>query len=77
MGCCPNKNSFERSLKRFMLINLGEEEDKRFQLFEPKGRVLKSPGASLRFIKNVFRQAKRDLGNKPWNVDFHTEKEWG
>jgi len=27
-GCCPNKNSFERSLKRFVLINLGEAEDK-------------------------------------------------
>jgi hypothetical protein len=23
-GCCPNKNSFERSLKRFLRINLGE-----------------------------------------------------
>jgi len=39
MGCCPNKNSFEWSLKCFVLINLGEAEDKRFQLFEPEGRV--------------------------------------
>jgi len=26
-SCCPNKNHFERSLKRFLLINLGEAED--------------------------------------------------
>jgi hypothetical protein len=62
-GCCPNKNSFERSLKRFLRINLGEAKDQRFQLFEPEGRVLKSPGASLRFIKEFLDQAKRDLGN--------------
>ena len=34
-GCCPNGNPFERSLKRFLLTNLGEVEDKRCQLFEP------------------------------------------
>ena len=49
-GCCPNQNSFERSLKRFYFINLGEAEEMRFQLSEPEGRVLKSPEASLRFI---------------------------
>jgi hypothetical protein len=49
-GCCPNKNFFERSLKRFYFINLGEAEEMRFQLSEPEGRVLKSPEASLRFI---------------------------
>jgi hypothetical protein len=38
------------SLKRFLLMNLGEAEDQRFELFEPEGRVFKSPGASLRFI---------------------------
>jgi hypothetical protein len=38
-GCCPNP--FERSLKRFLPINLGEVEDKRFELFEPGGRVFK------------------------------------
>jgi hypothetical protein len=68
-GCCPNKNSFERSLKRFLLINLCEAEDQRFQLFEPEGRVLESPGASLRFIKNVLDQAKRDLGNSLMTID--------
>jgi len=26
-GYCPNKKSFERSLKGFLLINLGEAED--------------------------------------------------
>jgi len=53
-GFCPNKNSFERSLKGFLLINLGEAEDKRFQLFETEGGVLKSFGARLRFIKKHF-----------------------
>ena len=37
-GCCPNL--FEHSLKRFLLINLGEVKEKRFQLFEPEARVL-------------------------------------
>jgi hypothetical protein len=60
-GRCSNKNSFERSLKRFVLINLGEAEDKRFQLSEPAGRVLKSPGASLDLSKNTFRQAKKGI----------------
>jgi len=41
-----------------LIINLGEEEDKRCQLLEPKGRVLKSPGASLRFIKNGLDKRK-------------------
>ncbi len=34
-GCCPDRNPFERSLKRFLQTNLGEAEDKRCQLFEP------------------------------------------
>jgi hypothetical protein len=38
-GCCPNKNLFERSLKRFLPTNLGEAEDQRLQLFEPEGQV--------------------------------------
>jgi hypothetical protein len=29
------ENPFERSLKRFLLINLGEAEEKRFQLSDP------------------------------------------
>jgi len=52
-------NPFERSFKCFLLINLRRVEDKRFQLLEPEGRVLKSPGASLRFIKNPLGKAKR------------------
>ena len=51
-GCCPNKNPFERILRPFLRKNLGEAKNQRFQLFDPKGRVLKSPGASLRFIKD-------------------------
>ena len=58
-------SSFERSLKRFVLINLGEEEDKRFQLFESKRRVLKSPGASLRFIKKRFQTSEKGFGQQP------------
>jgi len=42
-----------------LLINLGEAEDQRFHLFEPKWRVLKSPGAELRFIKKRFGKEKR------------------
>jgi hypothetical protein len=38
-GCCPNEELFERSLKWFLLINLGEVKEKRFQLFEPEGLV--------------------------------------
>jgi len=33
-GCRPNRNPFERSLKRFLQTNLGEAEDKRCQLLE-------------------------------------------
>jgi hypothetical protein len=57
-GFCP-KNLFERSLKRFLHINLGEVKEKRFQLFEPEGRVLESPGTSLRFIKKCFRASEK------------------
>jgi hypothetical protein len=58
-GCCPNENLFERSLKRFLFINLGEVKEKRFQLFEPEGRVLESPGTSLRFIKKCFSASEK------------------
>jgi hypothetical protein len=64
-GCCPNENLFERSLKRFLFINLGAVKEKRFQLFELEGRVLESPGTSLRFIKKCFRASENDLGNSP------------
>jgi hypothetical protein len=70
MGCWPKKNLFERSLKRFLFINLGEVKEVRFQLLEPVGRVLESPGTSLRFIKNVSEQAKSDLGNSPFILHF-------
>ena len=63
--CCPNKNHFERSLRRFLLINLGAAKDQRFELFEPEGRVFKSPGASLRFIKKRFRQSEKGFGQQP------------
>jgi len=46
-------------------INLGEAEDQCFQLFEPEMRVLKAPGASLRFIKKRFRQSEKGFGQQP------------
>ena len=67
-GCCPNKKSFERSLRRFLLINLGAAEDQRFELFEPEGRVFKSPKASLRFIKKRFRQSEKGFGQQPVDI---------
>jgi hypothetical protein len=48
-----------------LLINLGEVEDKRFELSEPGERVFKAPGTSLRLIKNVLDKVKRELGNCP------------
>jgi hypothetical protein len=53
------------SLKRFLPLNLGEAEDMRYQLFEPEGRVLISPGASLRFIKKRFRTSEKGFGQQP------------
>jgi len=50
-----------------VLINLSEAEDKRFQLFEPEGRVLKSPGASFRFIKKRFQASEKGFGQQPVN----------
>jgi hypothetical protein len=40
-------------------INLGEVKEKRFQLLEPEGRVLESPGMSLRYIKKYFRASEK------------------
>jgi hypothetical protein len=53
------------SLKRFLFINLGEAEDQQCQLFEPGGRVLALPGASLRFIKKRFRTGEKGFGQQP------------
>ncbi len=44
-------------------------EDKRFELYEPAGRVFKAPGTNLRLIKNVLDKVKRDLGNSPIILD--------
>jgi hypothetical protein len=56
------------SLKRFLSINLGEAEDQRCQLFEPGGRVLTSPGASLRLVKKRFRTSEKGFAQQPNNV---------
>jgi hypothetical protein len=53
------------SFNRFLLINLGEAEDKRHQLLEAEGRILISPGASLTFIKKRFRTRKKGFGQQP------------
>jgi len=48
-------------IREFLAINLGEVEDKQFQLFEPQklsGRVLKLPVTRLRFVKNSLQKAK-------------------
>jgi hypothetical protein len=38
----------------FLRINLGEVEDKRFELSGPGGQVFKAPGTGLRLIKHVL-----------------------
>ena len=55
------------SLKRFLFIKLGEAEEQQCQLFEPEGRVLALPGASLRFIKKCFRTREKGFGQQPVN----------
>jgi hypothetical protein len=61
---------FERSLKWFLSINLGEAQDKGFELSEPKGRVFKAPGASPIDYKpvgskTVLDKAKMGLDHIP------------
>jgi hypothetical protein len=46
-------------------MNLGATEDKRYQLFEPEGRVLISPGASLGFIKKRLITGEKGFGKQP------------
>jgi hypothetical protein len=53
------------SLKRFLFINLGEAKGERCQLSEPAGRVLTSPGASLRLIRKRFRTSEKGFGQQP------------
>jgi hypothetical protein len=44
------------------------QEDQRFELVEPEGRVFKSPKASLRFIKKGFRQSEKGFGQQPVDI---------
>ncbi len=53
------------SLKRFLSINLGEAEDQRCQVVEPGGRVLTSPGPSLRLVKKCFRTSEKGFAQQP------------
>jgi hypothetical protein len=52
-----------------LLINLGEAEDQRFELFEPEGRISNRLEQALDLSKNVLDQAKRDLGNSLQKFD--------
>jgi hypothetical protein len=52
------------SLKRFLFTNFGEAEDQPCQLFEPEGRVLTSPGATLRFVKKRFTRSEKRFGQQ-------------
>jgi len=69
-------------IREFLVTNLGEVEDKQFQLFEPvrpwiipheeKRRVLKLPVTRLRFVKNSLQKAKRLFAdNKRYTVELH------
>jgi hypothetical protein len=42
-------------IKEFLVTIFGEVKEEQFPLFEPKGRVWKLPGASLRMVKNSFQ----------------------
>jgi len=53
------------SLRRFLSTNLGDAEDQGCQLLEPEGRVLTSPGASLRFVKKRLRTREKGFGQQP------------
>jgi len=53
--------SSSRSLSRFLPTHLDEAEEQRCQLFKPEGRVLTSPGASLRCVKNRLRTRGEDI----------------
>jgi hypothetical protein len=55
-GCCPKKNSFERSLKRFLRMNLGESR-------------WCGTGASLRFVKKCFKPREKAFGQQPVKPD--------
>jgi hypothetical protein len=46
--------------KAFFAKNLGEATGERFQLSEPEGRVLKSPGASHRFFKKRGLRSEKE-----------------
>jgi hypothetical protein len=66
---------FERSLKRFLLIILGEAKEERVQLSEPEGRVLKSPEASPSMIKKRFRQSEKGLEHlASWQNTYTTPR---
>jgi hypothetical protein len=64
-GCCPNQDPFEQFIETFFAHKPWRREDKRYQLLEPEGRVLISPGASLKFIKKRFRTSEKGFGQQP------------
>jgi hypothetical protein len=67
-ACCRKRKFILAVITTLLVINLGEAEEKRFQLFEPERQVLETPGANLRFIKKCCRQAKMNLSNNPYTT---------
>jgi hypothetical protein len=65
MGCHPNKDLFERSLKRFLLINLGKVKEKRFNCLSPKSEFWKRLERDSDLSENVSEPAIKDSGDRP------------
>jgi hypothetical protein len=55
-------------IREFLVTNLGEVEDKRFQLSEPERRVLKLPATSHRFVKKSLQKARRLFSGSTFNI---------
>lgn len=69
-------------LKRFLKVNFGEVEEKRFKLFDPPQAeslgIAWNPESgisawlrqALDLLKNVSEQAKKDMSNSPLNINY-------
>ena len=56
--CCPKRNPFKRSLKRFLVTNLSEAEDQRFKGVRSKGMFLNRLERALDLSKNGLEKRK-------------------
>jgi hypothetical protein len=61
----PKRKSFSALIETFLLINLDEVKEKRFQLLGPRGEFWNRLERALDLSKNVSEPAKNDLGNSP------------